>query len=135
MIEFVPIESLRSGQPKGRDFSWALERIKRIQRVFADVHPQTVEEWIDGFDRDAHPEREIALWSIMADVFELASPTLPREKDKEILATLLLYTSGAHSIEQLREYALQSGRPIDLDDTQLQLVLDTWKRASSTTTA
>jgi hypothetical protein len=33
------------------------------------VYPQTLDEWEDGFRRDANPEREIALWCHMARVY------------------------------------------------------------------
>jgi hypothetical protein len=43
---------------------------RRFAEVFHDVHPLTPEEWDDSFRRDMHPDREIACWFRMADVFE-----------------------------------------------------------------
>ena len=37
------------------------------------MSPQSLEEWEDGFRRDADPKREIDLWLHMADVFTAAT--------------------------------------------------------------
>jgi hypothetical protein len=38
--------------------------------TFADVYPGTVEEWEDGFRRDTHPAKEIAVWSVIERHFK-----------------------------------------------------------------
>jgi hypothetical protein len=43
---------------------------RRLQSVFHDVYPQSLERWEYGFRCDMHPEREIALWLHMANCFE-----------------------------------------------------------------
>jgi hypothetical protein len=49
-------------------FSDAVRAIfSRLQRAFNDLMPMTVEEWEDGFRKDTHPWREIALWELWAD--------------------------------------------------------------------
>ncbi len=47
-----------------------VERIKRFKEVFNEVCPRSLEEWIDGFREEMHPEREIAIWEKMAERFE-----------------------------------------------------------------
>ena len=46
-----------------------VQRIKRFKGVFNEVCPRSLEEWIDGFRGDMHPEREIAIWEKMAEIF------------------------------------------------------------------
>lgn len=46
------------------------EYIRQIKSVFAEHRPLTMDEWEDGFRRDADPAREIALWSHAADVYQ-----------------------------------------------------------------
>jgi hypothetical protein len=43
------------------DPAWRAD-IEVIRTTFADVKPMTTEEWEEGFCRDLHPEREIAMW-------------------------------------------------------------------------
>jgi len=37
-------------------------RIRLIRAALMDVYPHTMAFWLDGFQRDAHPSREIAIW-------------------------------------------------------------------------
>src|SRR5688500_14338061 len=41
-------------------------RVRAFEPVFADVYPNTHEKWIEGFQRDLHPESEIAIWEHIA---------------------------------------------------------------------
>jgi hypothetical protein len=58
--------------------------IREIHETFAEHRPLSFEDWEDGFRRDAHPEREIAMWSHAADVYaEFAGgePSAERRRD------------------------------------------------------
>ena len=46
-----------------------VERIRRLEPVFAEVYPRSHEEWLDGFKRDAEPEVEVAMWEVMASAY------------------------------------------------------------------
>jgi hypothetical protein len=43
--------------------------IRQIQEAFAEHRALSFNEWEEGFRRDAHPEREIAIWSHAADIY------------------------------------------------------------------
>ncbi len=45
------------------------ETIREIKSAFAEHHPLTLEEWEDGFRRDANPQAQIALWSHAAELY------------------------------------------------------------------
>jgi hypothetical protein len=45
--------------------------ICQIRDAFAEHRALTFEGWEDGFRRDTHPDREIAMWSYAADVYLL----------------------------------------------------------------
>jgi transcriptional regulator GlxA family with amidase domain len=45
-----------AGIAAGIDMS--LQRVRRIASTFAEVQPQSLEEWLHGFNRDQHPERD-----------------------------------------------------------------------------
>jgi hypothetical protein len=45
------------------------KQLKYIRSALLDVHPMTMEEWEEGFRRDANPDREIASWLHIAGVY------------------------------------------------------------------
>ncbi|OQP54326.1 hypothetical protein A4H97_22855 [Niastella yeongjuensis] len=47
-----------------------LEKVKKIQRIFEEVNPSTLEETADDFKRDENPDNEIAIWLAMANAYE-----------------------------------------------------------------
>ena len=46
-----------------------IERIHRLEEIFAEVYPLTHEEWLDGFKRDRDPENEITIWENIASAY------------------------------------------------------------------
>lgn len=42
----------------------------QIKESLDEVYPKTLEEWEDGFRRDMHPEREIAIWLHIASTYQ-----------------------------------------------------------------
>jgi hypothetical protein len=71
------------------------ERFRRLERVFDGVYPRTVEQWEDGFRRDAYPWDEIATSEWLADVIERFTAHLTgedpttREKRKDVADLVL----------------------------------------------
>ena len=47
-----------------------LEKITRIQAVFSEVYPVSLEETISDFKKDPDRVRQIEIWTKMADAFE-----------------------------------------------------------------
>ena len=69
-----------------------IARVRAFEPVFAEVYPITHEEWIEGFQRDLHPENEIAIWEHIAAAFTqfIAGRDLPLETRKEAFGILLV---------------------------------------------
>ena len=75
---WVDASQLRRGEPKYFQFGEDLrDDIRAIKATFDEVYPQSLEEWEDGFRRDADPKREIDLWLHMANVFDRATEGKP----------------------------------------------------------
>jgi hypothetical protein len=70
-----------------------IERIKTFKDTLAEFYPKTLDQWIDGFRMDLHPELEISIWEKMAEKYtrllQIHSPR-NREERKEIFKTVLL---------------------------------------------
>lgn len=79
-----------------------LEKVKYIQQIgedLAEVLPQRCRDnWVDGFRYDTNPEREIAIWRRIADVYRMFTRrpmSLPVKK--ECFQLLLTCTSAEPS--------------------------------------
>lgn len=61
-----------------------MERVRKIKTDLDQVYPKTIEFWEDGFCRDMHPEKEIAIWEHIAFIYnsskELAKARKPAVK-------------------------------------------------------
>ncbi|MCI5192070.1 MAG: hypothetical protein D3919_10240 [Candidatus Electrothrix sp. AW5] len=79
-----------------------IERIQKFEKTFAEVYPVTHQEWLDGFKRDANPEREIAIWEQMASVYTrfLKAGDFDAGVREEAFG-LLLVRSGTTDVEPL----------------------------------
>lgn len=71
-IFFTDLHSLKpSSQPRHSTFSAAVKiELKRLHGIISCVYPVTEREWEDGFRMDMHPWKEIALWEVIAFVFQ-----------------------------------------------------------------
>jgi hypothetical protein len=47
----------------------ARDYLRSIKAALDEVFPMTLEEWEDGFRRDANPEREIAYWLFLSEAY------------------------------------------------------------------
>ena len=127
MGETAKIDDLKPGPRHHRKFGGEiLEMIDRIRIAFQDVYPKTLDEWVEGFDRDTHPEDEIAMWSHMAKVFERSMKKLPPDSNHDVLVALLFYSSGLKTVEKMREHENNEERKFMLSNDELQLVIDEW---------
>lgn len=73
-----------------------LARIAQIKASLDDVYPKSSQEWIEGFELDGAPEREILVWECMAMAYRAFADThmlSPQQKD-DVLKCLLGCTFG-----------------------------------------
>ena len=87
---------LRPGTPKNWFFSPKTRAaIQEIKTALDEVHPMSLEEWEEGFRRDANPQSEIALWQVLVGVYrDLVEPqklALESRRDYyRVLATCIM---------------------------------------------
>jgi hypothetical protein len=106
--EYIDPKKLRPGPI--RHESLAPELLAQLGAVFEAVGPylnMTLEQFELGFMRNAHPEREIAIWCRIAKAWLayhedfLGSEWLPREEEKKLIGALLLISMGVKGLEKL----------------------------------
>jgi hypothetical protein len=83
-----------------------LVRIKLIQSALHDVFTMSLDDSIDDFRRDSHPEREIEVWEKIISAFQDATSAsvLSLDQRKEIFRYLLLRTIQEPSDEEIQSY-------------------------------
>lgn len=71
-------------------------RIVQIKASFDEVYPKSIEEWVEGFELDALPEREIMIWECMAIAYLAFSEghLLSRQGKDEALKCILACSLG-----------------------------------------
>jgi hypothetical protein len=66
-LKRVKLDQLKPGPIRHHELSPLLiARIASMQRTLEGVFPPTLEEWLDAFQRDAHPDNEVAWWERVA---------------------------------------------------------------------
>jgi len=95
--------------------------IRQIQGAFAEHRDLTLDEWEDGFRRDANPEREIALWSHAADVYvQFTSDEESHDRRVDVYRCIVAcMTASPDSVWNVLE-------PQVLDRTEAQRVVDSF---------
>lgn len=63
------LSSLKPGPIRGALSAEQVERLKRIQQVFAEVDPTPLPKLVEDFSRDEDPDQEIAIWEAMATAY------------------------------------------------------------------
>jgi hypothetical protein len=75
-------------------------RVRKFEPVFAEVYPQTHEQWLEGFQRDADPEPEVTIWESMAVAYQNFTQKRQLSLDAKREAFGLLLVRSATSDQQ-----------------------------------
>jgi hypothetical protein len=98
------VEATKLKRSPPQQFSFGPEYKEVFQfltETFHDVHPQSVEQWEDGFRRDADPKSEIQIWENIANAFIYFTEgkELTFEERKDIFALVFLaHTNGPEKV-------------------------------------
>ena len=93
-VVWVDAGQLEEGEYRHPPLSPLLRsQIIRIAQLLADVYPQSLEEWEDGFRRDVDPALEIAIWLHIARAYEAVTiPTLTLDQKRDYFNVLVACT-------------------------------------------
>jgi hypothetical protein len=71
-----------------------LRRISIIRGALTDIYPMSMEQWVDGFRRDAHPSREVRAWEFIASRYlQIRDAVTLSDTEKGHIFSSLLATS------------------------------------------
>ena len=76
-------------------------RVKALKQVLDEVYPKSLEEWEDGFLRDLHPEKEVAICERIAAVYEATKHLTKDEPGRREAFKVLLTCSVSNERDVL----------------------------------
>jgi hypothetical protein len=82
-----------------------LQRIKAYKAILSEVELTTLDETIEDFTRDAHPEREIAVWEHIAQTYAMFlfhNPTTDVAIKHDIFSVLLMTSLDMDDWSEIR---------------------------------
>ena len=82
-----------------------IERIRAFKATLGDVDDASLDQTIDNFKRDIHPESELVIWERIASTFAAylsRNPTTDRATRKEIYSMLLGASTGMQEFEDIK---------------------------------
>ena len=89
-------------------------RLRRVRAALAEVDNQPFEKWLDEFRRDAHPDREIAIYEAITGAYKKFCGVRPRSMaEKRDAYGLLLQRSSTTSDDAFRNFTLKALAPDD----------------------
>jgi hypothetical protein len=82
-----------------------LGRIKKLQVALSEVDDSSLDKWIEDFEKDRDPEREIRIWEAMAKAYQAyCSEHALNIRGKGEVMGLLLLRSGTTSEEAIQQF-------------------------------
>jgi hypothetical protein len=94
-LEKVCLSEIKLSGPRHSELPHDLiGRIRLIRAALVDIYPLSMEQWIDGFRRDAHPTSEVAVWEGIASRYlELEHDSRTMAEHRPHIFNALLYAS------------------------------------------
>jgi hypothetical protein len=104
-VHWIDVGELKMGERQRESFPEEVrDMFREIKTKLDEVYPMSLEEWEDGFLRDANPESEIALWLHVANIYThlTSERELSLEQKKEYFRVLVTcMNSGRERVLQL----------------------------------
>ena len=103
-----------------------LARVRALKVTLDEVYPKTFEDWVQGFELDGNPERELLLWECMA----LAYGTYVQGQARSVEAKKEALQVTLHcSLGNTEEYILKNERKV-LHKVEILALVDSYRAAA-----
>lgn len=98
--QLADVASLRPAPIRHEELSDELVgRIRLVRACLLGAYTHSMDFWMDGFKRDAHPSTEVAYWEHIATVYReymsMATVTLTREQHESVFSFILALSSSS----------------------------------------
>ena len=101
-ITKIPLEQIKSGPVRHKHLPDELiGRIRFIRAALLGIDTHSMKCWLDGFQRDSHPSREVSIWErICAVIWEYAAMVhLTRQQFSSLFGVVIGVANGANKKE------------------------------------
>lgn len=100
-IEYIDADSLQPGEKKLSLSTDQIERIKAFKNILIEVDNISLEETINDFERDRHPDKEILIYEVIAKTYqeEIENRNIRELELKEIMFKIILFASMENTID------------------------------------
>ena len=81
-----------------------IERVKDFMAVIVDVDSTPLRVFLESFQKDLHPETELAVWEKIAATYQWAvvgTPGLTREQKKDVFTVILGLSMGTMNVDNV----------------------------------
>ena len=105
-----------------------VSRIRALKAILDEVYPKSFDDWVQGFELDGNPERELLIWECMALTYRnfAAGRMLSMKAKEEALQVTLQCSLG-----KPEEYILKSERKV-LHKVEILGLVDCYRAAAET---
>jgi|ERR1041385_2858951 hypothetical protein len=106
MKKKIKISGLRRGSIKHEALPGGLvEKIREIKAILAEVEPTSLEQTLDGFQRDSDPVREVVIWERIAEtyrVFLLENLITDYSTKREVFSVVVAASIGVEDFSSIK---------------------------------
>lgn len=105
-----------------------IARVRALKATLDEVFPKSFEDWVQGFELDGNPEKELLIWECMALAYSTFTEGQPlsMEAKKEALQVTLQYSLG-----RTEDYLLKNERKF-LHTVEISALVDCYRAAAET---
>lgn len=101
-------------------------RVRALKAILDEVYPKSFDEWVQGFELDGNPERELLIWECIALTYRTFAEgrVRPMEAKEEALQVTLQCSLG-----RTEEYILTNERKV-LHKVEILGLVDCYRAAA-----
>jgi hypothetical protein len=82
-----------------------LARVRKLQTDLVEVDPSSLDKWVEDFEKDRNPEKEIRVWEAMADAYHsyCSQHDLSLAGKKDVINILLARSTSSDESEIVKQ--------------------------------
>ena len=105
-----------------------LTRVQKLQTDLVEVDPSSLDKWVEDFEKDRNPEKEIRVWEAMDAAYHsyCSKHHLSSAAKKDVINILLLRSTTSNETEILKR-----AQPSVLSSTEVRAVIASYKGEAS----
>ncbi|MBI3373737.1 MAG: hypothetical protein HY017_18595 [Betaproteobacteria bacterium] len=108
-----------------------IARVGALKAILDEVYPKSFDDWVQGFELDGNPERELLVWECMALTFRTFAEGRVRSTEAKAAALQVILQC---SLGRTEEYILKNKQKV-LHKVEILGLVNCYRAAAETTFA